>query len=100
MFNITGKDYNRWWRWAAAEVGADAPPHNARHTGASVGLARNYRSLDQVKRRGRWNADKPVERYAKTGAWIAAEASQPRWVRERGGALLAQRAPRPHQPRE
>ena len=81
-------------------MGADAPPHSARHTGASVDLARNYRTLDQVKRRGRWSADKSVERYAKTGAWIAAEATQPRWVRERGGALLGQRAARPNQPRE
>ena len=71
-----------------------------RHTGASVDLARNYRSLDQVKRRGRWSAGKSVERYAKTGAWIAAEAAQPGWVRDRGSAFLVQRAARPNQPRE
>lgn len=100
VFEISPEAYNKWWRWAAAQAGADAPPHSARHTGASVDLARGYRSLDQVKRRGRWSAEKSVERYAKTGAWLAAEAAQPSAVRERGAALLQQRLPRPVHPRE
>ena len=85
VFPIAGAVYDKWWRWAAKECGVDRPPHSARHTGASHDLASGYRSQDQVKRRGRWLADKSVIRYAKTGDWISAVEAQPKWVREKGG---------------
>ena len=100
VFPISAEAYSHWWAWAGERCGTSLPPHSARHTGAARDLAEGYRSLAQVKRRGRWLADKSVDRYAKTGDWVAACAAQGAAVLARGRALLAQRAARPERPRE
>lgn len=100
VFDITSEEYNRWWSWAASRCGVHRPPHSVRHTGAARDLATGYRTQEQVKRRGRWLADKSVARYARTGDWVAACAAQGAAIVQRGRQLLAQRAPRPDVPRE
>jgi predicted RNA-binding Zn ribbon-like protein len=40
-------------------------PYQLRHTGASTDMAEKARSLQDIKRRGRWQADSSVKRYEK-----------------------------------
>ena len=75
------------------------PPHSARHTGASRDLSEGYRSLEDVMKRGRWQALASVHRYAKPHMWFAAIAKLPPEVKEKGDQLLAMRAPRASAPR-
>ena len=100
VFGVSAAEYTSWWNWAAARVGVTRPPHSVRHTGAARDLAEGYRSLEQVRRRGRWVSDKSVARYGKTHAWVAATEEQPLQIREAGARLLAARKARPSRPRE
>jgi hypothetical protein len=52
---------------AAASVGVDAVPYQARHSGASVDRAEGSRSLEACQKRGRWASAKSVKRYEKAG---------------------------------
>jgi integrase len=94
VFPISAAIYRKWWWWAASRVGVLQPPHACRHTGASYDLASGYRTYDQVAKRGRWAADKAMQRYAQIHKWVTAVASQPQWVRHKGQKLLDTRAPR------
>ena len=38
-------------------------PYQCRHSGASVDLCNNYRSVAEVKARGRWGSEKSMMRY-------------------------------------
>ena len=42
------------------------PPHTLRHSGASRDVATKAKSLEEVRRRGRWSQPKSVQRYTKT----------------------------------
>ena len=37
--------------------------YQARHSGPSIDRARGIRSLQKIKRRGRWSAESSVQRY-------------------------------------
>ena len=99
VFKLTMTKYRIFWKQAALAVlgnsEAAGPPHTLRHTGASRDLATQYRSFEQVKRRGRWKADESVQRYARPHAWFRACAGQPVAVRDKGALLLAARPARP-----
>lgn len=100
VFSISADVYRKWWRATSRAVGVDVgPPHTARHTGASRDLATNYRTFDQVQRRGRWKAADSVQRYARPHEWATVCAAVPEDVRLRGTVLLAARPPRPSQAR-
>ena len=100
VFGISATTYRNWWWTAAKKVGADAPPHATRHTGASRDLAEGYRTFQQVQRRGRWLAERSVQRYTKTHLWLKAKEDTRADVRTRGQEILAARAPRPGQPKD
>ena len=102
VFPISAATYAKWWRAALKHVLGSAdlrgPPHSARHTGASKDLATGYRTFAQVQRRGRWKTQVAVQRYARPHVWMAAEASVPKDVLDKGNALLSERPPRPKVP--
>ena len=100
VFGISNSVYLKWWNWAAARCSCRLPPHPARHLGAARDAATGYRTIEQIQRRGRWKAIASVRRYAKTSAFIAVQEEQPENIKNRGRELLAQRIPRPAQPRE
>ena len=92
VFPLSSSAYRKWWRAAAdAVLGKGAglgPPHSARHTGAARDLAEGYRSFEQVQRRGRWQAQSSVQRYARTHAWVAAVAATPPQVQKKGADIF------------
>ena len=45
------------------EVSTMLVPYQSRHSGASVDLCNNHRSIAEVKARGRWGSEKSMMRY-------------------------------------
>ena len=71
------------------------PPHALRHTGPSYDLLEGYRTIDQVRVRGRWRAKTSVLRYGKTHILLAAESLLPPNVRALGDRRLGALGARP-----
>ena len=77
------------WREAREALQYDAgPAHTLRHVGPSADVAGGYRTLDQIRVRGRWRAKTSVLRYAKSHSLVAATARLPNHLRQRGGNFL------------
>jgi len=67
VFRLNAANFRRNWhettgRLGLCEVG---PPHTLRHSGASNDVAKKRRTLEEVRRRGRWSQPKSVQRYTK-----------------------------------
>jgi hypothetical protein len=73
---------------------ATPPAHSIRHTGPSRDAFEAYRTMAQIKRRGRWNADGSLLRYAKTHAYATVLANMPTNVMTLGQQLLCLRVDR------
>ena len=67
VFPFTYAEYAQWFGEAAAQIKVSLVPYQGRHSGASLDRSSNYRSLPDVKKRGRWSSNKSVQRYEKTG---------------------------------
>ena len=76
LFSTSPEAFRQQWTRAKAATGLSwiGPPHDLRHGGASRDVEAGTRSLEQVRRRGRWKILDSVQRYTKT--WLL--------VRERG----------------
>jgi hypothetical protein len=97
VFQLSAAAYRKWWHRAGDAVLGPTiagPPHSARHTGASRDLAEQYRSFNQIQRRGRWKTASSVQRYAKTHAFMESVLRIPQAVRNKGDDILASRPPR------
>ena len=71
-------------------LGIDCPVlHRLRHTGPANDTLRGTKSLEQIRRRGRWASLKNVERYSKTAHIVADLAQLDPEVRRIGDELLA-----------
>ena len=70
VFDISPEAFRKQWLRAkqAANLSFLGPPHDLRHAGASRDVEEKARSLEQVRRRGRWKQLDSVQRYTKT--WI------------------------------
>ena len=89
IYTISPAEYRKQFNEACKALQYDAgPPHALRHTGPSFDLLHGYRSLDQVRTRGRWRAKTSVLRYAKTHVYISAAARMPHEVRAKGSKFL------------
>ena len=101
VFSLSKGVYTQWY-WRAAEKTKVKkwvrPPHSVRHTAASRDLHENYRTWQEIKRRGRWTTDTAVQRYAAAHAYLSVLAELPTEILNRGRVLRAARAPRPSQP--
>lgn len=67
------------------------PPHSLRHAGASYDIASDFRSLEMVRRSGRWQSRSSVQRCAKTWILIRARAKLPRSVLDIGADAFKKR---------
>eukprot|EP00959_Pyramimonas_sp_CCMP1952_P107758 2253266-Pyramimonas_sp.AAC.1 len=61
-----------------------------RHGGASDDALRQTRSLEEIKRRGRWAADTSVKRYEKHARVLKSLECLPKPVRDYGLAIESQ----------
>lgn len=64
---VTVESFNRAFRAAAAELGLDLVPYQARHGGATHDRWDRTRSLEEVRKRGRWRSEQSTRRYEKHG---------------------------------
>ena len=102
LFTMTDAGYKKAWLAAGValrkRMGEPAlhigPPHSVRHAGAARDSASGYRSVWQIQRRGRWQSERSVMRYAKTWAWTDAKARTPQTILYAGSKLLAARGVR------
>ena len=62
--------------------------HKLRHTGPANDTLRGTKSLEQIRRRGRWASLKSVERYSKTAHIVADLARLEPEVRRLGSEFL------------
>ena len=58
-------------RKAAESLKISFVPYQLRHSGASWDVARSYRNIHEVQRRGLWKTNTSVARYEKHGRMIA-----------------------------
>ena len=78
-----------WWRaLKALDLDFCGPPHNLRHTGAANYVAAGG-SLEQARRRGRWQAASSAHRYTKLHWLVRNRARLPGPVLQDGSRFLA-----------
>ena len=76
IFSVSRETEARRVKSACDLLGIDCPVlHRLRHTGSANDTLRGTKSLEQIRRRGRWASLKSVERYSKT-AHIVADLAQ------------------------
>ena len=90
MFPLEVSRYRRLW-WQAVEalrLDGVGPPHSLRHSKPSADAMSGCRTLEEIRRRGRWASVKSVQRYSKTHSLVAARAKIPEEIMKRGRAFL------------
>ena len=89
IFELTAEAYRRQWRRAADSLGMSwmPPPHSLRHTGPSEDATTGRRTLEDIRRRGRWTQPKSVQRYSKPHALIVHKARLPAELLQKGRDL-------------
>ena len=76
------------------------PMHSLRHTGPSRDVYVGYRTLNEVKKRGRWKGKEGVERYSKVHIYVKALAHLSLELLERGQKLHQRWERRPDKARQ
>ena len=89
VFEVTPETFRRHWREVAEALGMSwfPPPHCLRHTGPSEDAFSGRRTLEDIRRRGRWSQIKSVQRYAKPHALVSHRAQLDPAVKARGSWL-------------
>ena len=90
IFSVSRETVARRVKRACDLLGIDCPVlHRLRHTGPANDTLRGTKSLEQIRRRGRWASLKSVERYSKTAHIVADLAHLDPEVRRIGAEFLA-----------
>lgn len=94
--NVSIESFNRAFRAAAATLALDLVPYQARHGGATHDRWDQSRSLEEVRKRGRWRSEQSTRRYEKhgklqgrLGAMAPATLSHLVWCTKNFDALLS-----------
>lgn len=87
---ITADAFRRIWRSTLEklDMGWVGPPHSLRHSGPSADASTGRRTLEDIRRRGRWSQIKSVQRYAKPHALTVHLARLPAGAKVRGRHLM------------
>lgn len=81
--------YRKIWKRVLGALGVElGPPHSLRHSRPSAECLYGTRSLEGVRRRGRWASLKSVQRYTKSHLLLRAQAGLPGELAVRGAAIL------------
>ena len=96
VFNFHMQHFKKVWDYANKFSNLDwiGTPHALRHAGAARDVEQNTRSLEAVRRRGRWRAADSVARYTKTWLLIQARARAPPDLFAQGKNLVSERGAR------
>ena len=96
VFPFTPLTFYKEWFAALRALGLSEewPPHALRHAGASRDVEMKTRTLEEVRRRGRWKTLDSVQRYTKTFALVRARAAMPKEILAKGTELAKHRGQR------
>ena len=86
VFGFDPGSFRKLW-WVIVKflgIAFVGPPHNLRHSKPAADVAKRAKTLEEVRRRGRWASLTSVQRYTKDFLLIAHEAKVPESVRSRG----------------
>ena len=90
IFSVSRSQVARCVKKVCEKLGIPVPVlHTLRHTGPANAILKDTKSLESVRRRGRWASLKSVERYSKTAHVVADLAKLSVALRESGEQLLA-----------
>ena len=90
IFSVSREMVARRVKRACQILGIDCPVlHRLRHTGPANDVLHGSKTLEQVRRRGRWASLKSVERYSKPAHIVADLANLPPAVRSAGEMFLS-----------
>lgn len=90
LWDFDYEEYQRTFQLIGKMLGMQATPYQTRHSGPSIDRARNYRSQQEVQKRGQWKAAKSVMRYEKSARLAATWDSLPTQVQEYAKACEAE----------
>ena len=90
VFGVSQDRFRQLWHAALQRLGLSwiGPPHMLRHGGPSFDSYTNRRSLEDIRRRGRWSQIKSVQRYAKAHALTLHYSRLPAELKMRGRQLM------------
>ena len=92
VFKITREHFHEAYYASAARLGLRLPPpHAVRHCGPSRDAFEHFRSLKEIQRRGRWEAESPVKRYSRPSWYASILARTPTAVLQQGQEILRKR---------
>ena len=96
VFSISPDVFRDQWRAMKRKLGLEwiGPPHDLRHSGAARDVEMGTRSLEQVRRRGRWRIIDSVQRYTKTWLLVRSRERMTNAQRASGLAIKAKRGAR------
>ena len=92
VFPMSQSCFRRKWWQAGRDLQIDdilKPPHALRHSRPSRDVLLSSRTLEEIRRRGRWVSLKSVQRYTKTFMLVKEMGQTPKEIRARGQAFLA-----------
>ena len=95
-FEITADALRKAWRQAKKDAQLEwvGPLHGLRHAGASRDIEEGTRTLEQVRRRGRWQLLSSVQRYTKTHVLAQQRSLLTQAQLQSARELLAKQEPR------
>ena len=93
VFGFSAQHFRAEWIASKRRLGLEwaGPPHDLRHSGAARDVERGSRSLEEVRRRGRWRHIDSVQRYTKTYVLVKQRARMTAEQRDRGAELAKAR---------
>jgi len=90
IFRATAGQVRKDWNLAGEKLGfRSGPTHTLRHIGPSEDALSGYRTIKEIRVRGRWRALTSVLRYGKSFSLIEAKGNLPERVRMRGEARMS-----------
>ena len=88
------QDFFEAWEQIKKDLKVDiGPPHDLRHSGAARDVSLGRRSLEEVRRRGRWKSTDSAARYTKTFLLVRARSKISAGIMQEDAKLAKQRGP-------
>ena len=89
VFKFSQEVFRKAWWASLKRLGLEwvGPPHCLRHAGPSHHATRGTKTLEDIRRRGRWSQAKSVQRYAKPHALTMHYARLPAGMKQQGREL-------------
>ena len=91
VFEFTQQKFRAEWGASLLRLGLEwvGPPHTLRHSGPSRDAFENRRTLEDIRRRGRWSQIKSIQRYSKRHELVVHKSRLTPTAKKQGEELIA-----------